>query len=288
MRANLSFRQYFARPVSFEHLESRINLSCISDAPALAQDDVVRATKAVNCFAFDLFEHFEHEQGNLFLSPLSIATALAMTYAGAAGQTAAQMEERLHFGSEPGIHESFRLLLESLSGEDQGFELELANALWPQENFPFHEDFIRGIEADYGARSQSLDYSSPVQAADIINSWIEEKTRGRIQDLVEPADLLDAVMVLTNSIYLNAFWANPFDSQYTESRTFFREDGEDIDVPMMWHQSDFRYPFTEAELMLVDVCRFVMTFVYVTEESENTMFAVRGVIQAIEVAGAAP
>ena len=241
MLTKLPFNQNIARCLRFEHLESRIYLSCVADSPALAQNDVARTTEAVNCFAFDLYQRFEQEQGNLFLSPLSIAMALGMTYAGAAGQTAAQMEEVLHLGSEPGIHDSFRLLLESLDGEDQKFDLELANALWPQEDFPFHEDYIRGIEADYGGQSQSLDYSNTVQAADIINSWVEEQTQGRIQDLVEPADLLDTVMVLTNSIYFNAFWADPFDPQYTRSRPFFREDGEVINVPMMLHQSDFRY-----------------------------------------------
>ena len=97
MRDRLPYKRAVC-PCRFEHLENRINLSCVSGASA--PEGAARAAEAVNCFAFDLYQHFEQEDGNLFLSPLSIATALAMTHAGAAGQTATQMEHVLHLGAE--------------------------------------------------------------------------------------------------------------------------------------------------------------------------------------------
>ena len=187
MLARFPISRGIGRQLQFEPLENRIVLSshgvgelCSPDSPVLSQSDAARATHAVNCFAYDLYEHFEREQGNLFLSPLSISTVLAMAYAGAGGETAAEMEEVLHLGREPGIHDSFRMLLQSL-GTNSAYELSLANAIWPQEGFPFHEEYIAQVDADYGGRATNLDYSQPDQAKDIINNWVEEQTSGRIQ-----------------------------------------------------------------------------------------------------------
>jgi hypothetical protein len=148
MSTKALFRRNFTRRARFEHLESRYYLSA------------TRATQAVNDFGVDLYAQLQQEQGNLFFSPLSVATALAMTYAGAAGETAAEMEQVLHLGTEPGIHESFAALLSSLTDStaaDDGFQLEIANAIWPQMGFPIHDEFIHTIETDYQGATQSLD-----------------------------------------------------------------------------------------------------------------------------------
>ena len=244
MVAQRQSRQYFARPVSFENLERRICLDGhgVGDQAAClfepsAQSDASRATQAINCFAFDLYEHLQKEEGNLFLSPVSIATGLAMAYAGAAGETATEMEEVLHLGTEPGIHESFGALLSSFDqpvGITQGFELETANALWPQVGLPVRDDFVQTIETDYRGTAQTLDYSNPDQAKDVINSWVAEKTRDKIQNLIENLSPT-TVMVLTNSIYFKSFWASPFDPNLTDDRAqFFRDDGEVVEVSMMY------------------------------------------------------
>lgn len=254
MRAHKHFRECFTRRLSMEHLERRICLAgdgVVDDpAPCLldvdTSGDAARAARAVNCFAFDLYEHVQNEQGNLFFSPLSIATGLAMTYAGAALETAEQMEAVLHLGNEPGIHTSFSALLSFFEWPRTiaGFELEVANGLWPREGLPMHEDFARIITADYVAEAQSLDYSQPDQAADVINSWTSEKTRGRVEKLVEELDPL-TTMVLTNSVYFSAPWDSPFDPNNTGlgwvSPHFYREDGETVEVSMMLSQDSFPY-----------------------------------------------
>jgi serpin B len=193
-----------------------------------------RASQAVNSFAADLYEQLQHEQGNLVFSPLSVATALAMTYAGAAGQTAAEMERVLHLGAEPGIHESFSALLSSLTDETgvDGFVLEVANAIWPRIGFPIRDEFVQTIEADYHGASQSLDYSDLEQARQIINGWVEDKTHGKVEELLKELD--PAVqMVLTNSIYFEADWKIPFNPDFTIARHFRRGNGQFISVPIM-------------------------------------------------------
>ncbi len=248
-------RQYLARPLSFEHLERRIALAgdgVVDDqAPCLlelsTQGDAARATRAINCFAFDLYEHIQHEQGNLFLSPLSIATALAMAYAGAAGQTAAEMEKVLHLGTEPGIHASFAALLASFdepTGVSDGFELELANAIWPQSGLSLRDEFVRTIQTDYRGEAQSLDYSNPDQAKEVINSWVEQKTHGRIQDLIERLSPTTR-MVLTNSIYFKALWGIQIDPTLTNTGVFYREDGHAVETSMM--HTGLTVPYTELD-----------------------------------------
>ena len=233
------------RRYSLERLETRITLAgdCLLELDA--ENSSAQASHAVNCFAIDLYEHFQNEDGNLFLSPLSIATGLAMTYAGAAGQTAAEMEEVLHFGSEPGIHASFQSLITSLTAPGvpiSGYEFQLANALWPHEQLAVREEFLNQIESDYGGTAQNLDYSNPSQAEEIINGWVEEKTRGRIQDLVDNLDL-STRMVLTNSVFMKAIWATQFDPFGTRPAPFYLENGQSIDTPLMYTQA--KAPRTE-------------------------------------------
>jgi serpin B len=193
-----------------------------------------RAADAVNAFAFDLYEQMQREQGNLFFSPLSIATSLAMAYAGAAGQTATEMEQVLHLGTEPGIHDSFSQLMASLNDVSSPFgpTLTVANAMWPQMGFPVNPAFIDTITNDYRGHLQALDYGNPDAAEETINNWVEEATKGKIQDLV--TDLTPATkMVLTNSVYFKAFWEQPFDRDRTSPQDFTLDDGSVISTPIM-------------------------------------------------------
>ncbi len=235
-------RRFHKPPVSklfFERLESRLALSsdCLFDLPSDEAES--RAAMAINCFGLDLYEHLQHEEGNLFVSPLSIATALTMTYLGASGETSAEMEEVLHLGAEPGIHSSFGALLSSLgAGGTPGTELVVANAIWPQAGMMVREAFVQTIETEYDGEVQTLDYSSPDQAADVINSWVAEKTHGRVQDLIDHLDPATR-MVLTNSMYIKARWANPFDASYTNrwvEPQFQLDDGRIVENSMMYTQ----------------------------------------------------
>jgi serpin B len=197
-----------------------------------------RAADAANQFAYDVYEHMQNESGNLFFSPLSVATALTMAYAGAAGQTASEMADVLHAGTEPGIHASYRDLLDVFSTQTDplvGFDLSVANAMWPQLGSSLKSHFVDIVEDLYGGNVQGLDFSNPELAEDIINQWVEEQTQGKIEDLVDGLDI-NTFMVLTNTVYFKGLWEQPFDPQHTGVGTFYLNEEESIDVPMMYTQ----------------------------------------------------
>lgn len=202
-----------------------------------------RAAEAVNHFALDVYEYLQHEQGNLFFSPLSVSAGLAMTYAGAAGRTATQMEQVMHLGIEPGIHDSFDALLSAfdlLSSTIEDYEVSLANAIWPQLGLPLRSSFVNTIETDYRGHVQGVDFANSDQAEAIINAWVDAQTQGRIQDLVDGLGP-DTAMVLTNAIYFKALWDKPFlppdrSAAFSGRSTFVRAPGDVIQAPMMYAQ----------------------------------------------------
>ncbi len=200
-----------------------------------------RAADAVNLFALDVYAQMQREEGNLFFSPLSVATGLAMAYAGAAGQTAAEMERVLHLGTEPGIHEAFGDLLDSIASHNESSALfpklpqvlTVANAIWPDNDLPVKQAFLDLIQGEYGGHVQNVDYNNPQQAEDIINDWVSDQTKGKIPDLVSDLDS-STVMVLTNAVYFNGYWDSPFDPRFTAMRPFKLSNGQSINVPTMY------------------------------------------------------
>ena len=210
------------RDLTLEYLENRIALtgdtSCHFELAELPQSEATRAVRSVNCFGLDLYEHFQREEGNVVISPFSISTALAMAYAGADGNTATEMEEVLHLGSESGSHDSYSALLQSLIRDEAYYDLFVANAQWPQTGFPIKHGFIDQIERDYGGHTQSLDYASdPDVARQIINEWVEDNTNGKIEELIKRLSP-NTVQVLTNALFFRAFWDTPFSPEITAGR----------------------------------------------------------------------
>lgn len=194
-----------------------------------------RAAEAINLFALDVYQHMQREPGNLFFSPLSVATGLAMTYAGAAGQTAAEMEQVLHLGTEPGVHAAFGDLLESVAAHNDfaASFLRVANALWQDDDYPVAQGYLDLVENEYDGHVQNVDYANPQQAQNVINQWVSQKTFGKIPNLVSDLSPM-TVMVLTNAVYFDGFWDRPFDPRYTASRPFTLGSGESIVTETMY------------------------------------------------------
>ncbi|MFN2292466.1 MAG: serpin family protein [Anaerolineae bacterium] len=220
-----------------------------------AEADPAGLTQLVDgnsAFAFELYQLLREQEGNLFYSPYSVSVALAMTYAGARGETAAQMAETLHFDlSQEQLHPAFEALAQILAsrGEDaedregEPFRLSVANALWGQEGYRFLPTFLALVDRHYGGGLRSVDFvGAPEQARQTINGWVEDETEGRIQDLI-PAGLIDALtrLVLTNAIYFNAAWAEPFEPDMTENGPFYLLDGDAVNVPLMRQTSSLPY-----------------------------------------------
>ncbi len=199
-------------------------------------------------FAFDLYQALREEPGNLFYSPYSISLALAMTYAGARGETESQMASTLNFVlSQKSLHPAFNQLDlelasrgEGVAGkDDKSFRLNIANAIWGQEGFEFLDEFLDALAENYGAGMRLVDYvSQPEESRVIINDWVENETEGRIKDLIPKGLINDLTrLVLTNAIYFNAAWINPF-PEGTVDHPFHLLDGGEVRAPMMSRQTN--------------------------------------------------
>jgi len=232
-----------------------------SDKERITSLDVSTGEQALlvegnSAFAFELYQALREEEGNLFYSPYSISLALAMTYAGARDETAQQMADTLHFllGQEK-LHPTFNWLDAELAkrgegaeGKDgEGFRLNIVNAIWGQKDYEFLTDFLDVLAENYGAGLRILDFITETEKSRLtINDWVSDQTEGRIEDLI-PQGAIDALtrLVLTNAIYFNAAWENPFDKKMTADGPFYLLDGGQVIVPMMKQTESFSY--TEGE-----------------------------------------
>ena len=222
-------------------------------APNVPTADLNELVDGNSEFAFNLYQQLKDaKEGNLFYSPYSISLALAMTYAGARGETAEQMAETLRFLLPPDqLHPAFNSLDlelnsrgEGAEGKDgEGFRLNIINETWGQQDYEFLAEFLDTLAENYGAGMRLLDFiNSPEESRITINDWVEEQTEGRIEDLI-PQGAIDAItrLVLTNAIYFNAAWKYPFEEEMTGDGTFNLLDGGDVTIPMMNQTESFGY-----------------------------------------------
>jgi serpin B len=228
--------------------------------PAASQTDVLSAAASMQAFGVDLYRLIAQEagEGNLVFSPSSIVTALAMTYAGAAGTTAQEMAATLHFTLEgDALHQAFNSLdmtLESRSfqekdenGKDVGVLIKTANSLWGQKDTVFDKIFLDTLAANYGAGIRLVDYKAAAEEARrAINQWVASKTNDKIPELV-PSGTLDAMtrLVLVNAIYLDATWMSQFDPKLTADGQFTTLAGDQVTASMM--TQEFSYPYATGD-----------------------------------------
>jgi len=206
-------------------------------------------------FAIALYNRLCEEKGNLFFSPYSISTALAMAYAGARGQTQLQMAQAMRFPAvnndvnEMRFHSAFGQIINSLNirGAKGDYELTIANALWGQKGYSFLKEYLLLIETNYGGGLNQVDFMAAAEVArQKINNWVEQKTKDKIKDLIPPGMLNSSTrLVLTNAIYFKGKWARPFRKEATRDEPFILSDAQKIDVPMM-HQTE-ELPYMESQ-----------------------------------------
>jgi serpin B len=235
--------------------------------PIVFTNDLAGLVVANSVFAFDLYQQLNSTaKGNLFYSPYSISSALAMTCAGARGETADQMANTLHFSAlGDSVHPLFKDLSQQLDSESKFegyagfspeptkqtieiFRLNIANALWGQKDYPFLAEYLDLVNRDYAGALKSLDFiNAPEPSRLEINQWVSKKTEGRIPDLIPPGVINDFTrLVLTNAIYFNARWQNEFLPEATHDDSFYLIDGTQIKVPMM-PQSHVHYQYGAGE-----------------------------------------
>lgn len=200
-------------------------------------------------FGFDLFRelHGEAPTNNLFISPFSVSTALAMTTNGAAGQTQADMLAALRFQglTLDEINPEFKDLLHYLPNLDPEVAFLPANAIWYRQGFEVRPPFLDTNAQYYGAQVSDLDFDDP-QSVAIINNWVNENTNGLIPTIIEqiPAE---AVMYLMNAVYFKGAWLREFDPDNTTAGPFFLADGSTEEVAMMSYGGKVALPYLETE-----------------------------------------
>jgi len=242
-------------------------LSACGPSANLAQSDLQRVTApdvpatAIrsltddnNAFALDLYQSLRSADGNLIYSPYSVSLALAMTYAGARGETESQMAETMHFGPQDELHVALNALdLElakrgaSHTDEETPLQLNIANAVWAEQTLPLLQEYLDVIAQNYGAGIQQADFAGQHETVrKEINDWVSTKTKDRIQDLI-PDGALDpsTKMVLVNAIYFKADWLYQFDANNTHDAPFHLLDGSDVQARMM-SQTLFGVPYAQG------------------------------------------
>lgn len=206
--------------------------------------DIQSLVKDNTTFACDLYTQLKGEEGNLFFSPYSISTALAMTYAGARGNTAIQMAEVLHFNlDQETLHAAFSTLSKHLQDLEKGGDiaLKIANALWIQESLELLEEFLKLNKQYYESRLFRVNFETALAEARIkINEWVAEKTYEKIQELLQREDLDSLTrLVLTNAIYFKGNWQSPFDEKQTREESFWVTPSKAVMISMMYQKGSF-------------------------------------------------
>ena len=204
---------------------------------------------SLNKFSFDFYQKIiEDKNENLFFSPYSIFVALSMAYEGAQGNTAHQMFNILNFlQNDSETQGSFGRIYNLLNQNQVGYKINTANAFWVQHNYNFLPDYINLLQNYYMAEANKLDFSKNIEAAKIINSWVENQTNNKIKDMIDPNALSEFTrLVLTNAIYFKGFWNQPFDPKYTSKMDFHVNSFETTKVDMM-SISDCVFNYTETD-----------------------------------------
>jgi len=206
--------------------------------------EILEADKA---FGFELFREVykQSEVENIMISPLSVSYALGMTYNGASGTTLEAFKEVLHFTglTRDEVNESYKDLMDQLVVLDEKVEFSIANSIWYRLGFQVLPEFIMTNEDYFDASVKEIDFSDP-RTVEIINQWIEEKTKDKIQDMLDyiPAD---AVMYLINAIYFNASWKYEFEKGETYQGDFNLAGGTQHPADYMRVSGNFQYTYNE-------------------------------------------
>lgn len=217
---------------------------------------VTNVVDANNRFALTLYAHLAdepaHRNDNLFFSPFSISSALAITWEGARGTTAEEIRSVFHFPEDQSVLRSgFPEVIASMNSRTNAYTLRTANALWAEKTYPFLPDYISTADRYYSAKTTNLDFiHHPEESRVTINQWVEDQTLDRIKDLIPQGEInANTALVITNAIYFKGNWVKQFDPAQTREADFLTGDGSLVRVPMMQRTDDaaiFRYTETDS------------------------------------------
>jgi serpin B len=209
---------------------------------------------ANNAFAFDMYSGIVNtSEGNMFFSPYSIFTAMAMCYDGAESTTKEEMSNVFYFPLNKNVLEiSLREMIEQINSDNENYELETANALWIQQSFPVKEQYISNVETYYYGNVTNLDFvSQPEESKEEINNWVAEKTNDKIKDPISDGVINEYTrLIITNAVYFNGKWLTEFNEGSTRKRDFYISEDDDINVETMYTKQYFSYSESSDAKML--------------------------------------
>ncbi len=217
------------------------------------EETFAQRIERTNDLAFKLYHELAGTEGNLLISPHSIAVCGAMAYAGARGTTEQQMAAALCLQyPQAGVHAAMQALNDTLMSRGAGqppdaFRLSIVNGCWGAAYWPYQTDYLGVLTAHYGAGMQMLDFGGhPEESLEAINQWVADQTAGRVQNLL-PAGTIDdnTYLVLANTVWFKASWLHQFEPSYTRNWEFTLLDGTSVSVPTMPGQGS--YPYYETE-----------------------------------------
>jgi serpin B len=234
--------------------------------PAAIEPYVRPVVEANTRFALDLYANLRSRPGNLFFSPFSTSIALAMTQAGAAGATRAEMDQVLHFANLEELPSAQGAVIESLDRGANlgGYRLSIANRVWGQSGANIREPYLEIMRRDYHAPFDQLDFMhASEEARETINGWVEEQTEHRIKDLFARSTIHQRTrLVLANAVYFKGRWASQFNPSRTQPAEFAITVSETVEVPLMSQTGKFKFsreswgsvlemPYAGADLSMV-------------------------------------
>ena len=214
--------------------------ACVEDVPDIdfsceENPNACDLAESNNAYGIDIFKklHEEEPESNLFISPFSISTAFGMLLNGARTETRQEILEVMHLNgwTEKEMNDAFKALLEILPALDNKVKLNLANSIWYRDGYSVLEEFLQQNSEHFGSEIREMDLGDP-QTKEIINSWIEEKTNGKIKDMIDQINP-NTVMFLINAIYFYGQWTYEFDVENTETRLFYPDYGQNLECKMM-------------------------------------------------------
>uniref|UniRef100_UPI0037E938A9 leukocyte elastase inhibitor-like n=1 Tax=Semicossyphus pulcher TaxID=241346 RepID=UPI0037E938A9 len=239
---------------------------------------VMAAISSANTdFALDLLRTLSqvNPTRNIFVSPLSISSALAMVYLGAKGDTAAQMAQALSFGSGEGVHADFQALNADINSPSSSYILKLANRLYGEKTANFLPNFLDATQKYYQADLKAVDFiGAPEGCREEINGWVEQQTENKIKDLLKPGTVSSMTrLALVNAIYFKGNWKSRFDVANTQEMTFKVNQNENKQVQMMYQMKKLPYNYIpELGLQILElpyVDEELSMFILLPEESED-------------------
>ncbi len=244
----------------------------VDDSQASVQDKLA-VTVSNNKFALDFYNEIKSKEGNLFYSPYSISSALAMTYEGANGTTKQEMKSVFYFSEQEQMRKGNAMVYNSINKADKGYSLNTANALWAEQTYKFSQDYFSTVEKYYGGRVNNMDFISNAEPSrQTINSWVEEQTNNKIKDLLAQGTINSMTrLVLTNAIYFKGDWKTEFKEENTNQADF--ETGTvTVKTDTMYQKGDFNYAeLPGLKLLEMDYTEDLSMLVLLPDTNLNTI-----------------